>query len=324
MHARRAIGMLCGLLMCASHVRAQSLTLHWTDMSDNEDGFRCERQADGGSFAQVCDVGPNVQSWQDTTVALNVTYCYRVLAWNSVGSSPYSNTACGTPTAATPDVLLQLSCTQTPEAADPSLLLALALNETSGLTATDTSGANHHGTLSGATWTTSGKYGGALAFDGSTSSVSLGNWNITGSALTIMAWVRSSDWKSAEDVRIISKATGTQEQEHWWMLSESGNTPRFRLKAGGSTATLLGTSPLPLDTWVHIAATYDGAFMRLYQDGVLVGSVAKTGSIDQGTAAINMGRNPVGGQYISGAIDEVKVYNRALSQNEIQTEMLSE
>ena len=104
------------------HAYAQSLRLTWQDLSDNEAGFRCERQANGGSFFQVCDVGTNVQTWQDTSILFDVDYCYRVSAYNAAGVSAYSNTACGRATAIAPDVFLQLSCVQTPTA--PSSVLA--------------------------------------------------------------------------------------------------------------------------------------------------------------------------------------------------------
>jgi uncharacterized repeat protein (TIGR02543 family) len=202
-----------------------------------------------------------------------------------------------------------------------TLVAAYGFNQGSGTITADSSGNGFTGTLNGATWTTQGKYGNAIVFNGSSAYVALGNWNISGSSLTLTAWVRATDWKSTEDVRIISKATGTQEQEHWWMLSETDNKPRFRLKAGGSTSTLVGTSTLPLNTWVHLAATYDGTTMRLYQNGVLVGGLPKTGQIESGPAAINIGRSPVGGHYFSGIIDDVRVYNRTLTAAQITTNM---
>lgn len=302
-----------------------SLTLTWIDMSDNEDSFRIERRiGTAGTFAEIAATGMNVAQYADTTVTPGLNYCYQVLARNTAGTSPPSNIACAiAPAPLSPTTLVSLlPCLETPDPPPSTGLFAsYAFSEGNGTTTADSSGNSHAGTLNGATWTTQGKYGNALSFNGSSASVALGNWNISGSGLTLTAWVRATDWKATEDVRIISKATGTQEQEHWWMLSENGGKPRFRLKAGGSTSTLVGSSTLPLTTWVHLAATYDGAIMRLYQDGGLVGSLAKTGAIDQGTASINIGRNPVGGNYFSGIIDEVRVYNRALTISEIQTEM---
>ena len=70
---------------------------------------------------------------------------------------------------------------------------------------------------------------------------------------------------------------------------------------------------MPLDTWAHVAATYDGATLRLYVDGTLVASVAATGAIATSTGALRIGGNTLWGEYFQGLIDEVRVYNRALT-----------
>ena len=96
---------------------------------------------------------------------------------------------------------------------------------------------------------------------------------------------------------------------------------RFRLKTNGTTTTLIATSGDLLDNqWVHVAAVYDGATMKLYKDGVEVGSVAKTGSIttNSGVSAW-IGGNPPGAtdRAWDGQIDDVRVYSRALTAAEI-------
>ena len=67
--------------------------------------------------------------------------------------------------------------------------------------------------------------------------------------------------------------------------------------------------------------TYDGATLRLYVNGVQVSSVARTGSIATSANPLQIGGDSIYGQYFQGLIDEVRVYNRALSQAEIQTDM---
>ena len=84
---------------------------------------------------------------------------------------------------------------------------------------------------------------------------------------------------------------------------------------------LRGPASLPLDTWTHLAATYDGATLRLYVDGSLAGSVAATGAIATSAGALRIGGNTLWGEYFQGLIDEVRVYNRALSQAELQADM---
>ncbi|MBI3031702.1 MAG: fibronectin type III domain-containing protein, partial [Candidatus Rokubacteria bacterium] len=76
---------------------AAQLTLTWADNSDNEDGFRIERKiGTGGTFGEIATVGANVITYVDPGLGAATTYCYRLLAYNTAGASPYSNEACGT------------------------------------------------------------------------------------------------------------------------------------------------------------------------------------------------------------------------------------
>ena len=67
--------------------------------------------------------------------------------------------------------------------------------------------------------------------------------------------------------------------------------------------------------------TYDGANMRLYLNGVQAGIRAQTGSTVVTTGMLRIGGNAVWGEYFAGLIDEVRVYNRALTAAEIQSDM---
>ena len=78
---------------------------------------------------------------------------------------------------------------------------------------------------------------------------------------------------------------------------------------------------LPLNTWSHLAATYDGAILRLYVNGAQVSSQARTGPIVTSSGALRIGGDTVWGEYFRGVIDEVRVYSRALTPAEIQTDM---
>ena len=82
-------------------VSAAQLTLSWTDASDNEDGFGIERKTGtSGTFGRVASVSTNVSTYTDPNLASSTTYCYRVNAFNSAGSSAYTNEICGTTLAA--------------------------------------------------------------------------------------------------------------------------------------------------------------------------------------------------------------------------------
>ncbi len=170
-----------------------------------------------------------------------------------------------------------------------------------------------------------------LVFDGSNDRVDLGNIDIPGNQMTLEAWVNSSDLSNcaARDCRIIAKATGVNDQDHYWMVStiqDGGNTAlRFRLKTNGNTSTLVSSSNVPENSWVHIAATYDGSAMRLYQDGNLVGTTSKSGSITTAsTVPAWLGDSPVGNRPWQGAIDDVRIWTVARSQAEISQAMNQE
>lgn len=198
-----------------------------------------------------------------------------------------------------------------------------------GGAALDSSGNGHHGTLNGGVVPNAGKIGDAsLDFGGIDGYVDLTPLAPSGSAITLAAWVNSDDLANcgSSDCRIASMANGVQEQDHNLMLSTidsgGGVKLRFRLKAGGTTTTLIASSGnLSNGNWYHVAATYDGSFMRLYVDGDEVGSIAKTGAIDSAPAVpFWIGGNPDSptSRPWDGRIDEVRLYDGALSEGEIE------
>ena len=91
--------------------------------------------------------------------------------------------------------------------------------------------------------------------------------------------------------------------------------------AGGTYGDAYGTAALPANTWTHLAVTYDGSTVRLYVNGTQVGSVAHTGAIATSTNPLQIGGDSIYGQYFVGLIDEVRVYNTALTAVQIQADM---
>ena len=153
---------------------------------------------------------------------------------------------------------------------------------------------------------------------------------MAGTGLTLMGWFNADDF-NASDQRIISKAlsTGTnQEQDHWWMLSTYPNGSdyvlRFRVKAGGTTDTLIASSgALSTGQWYFASATYDAGSsqMKLFLNGVEVGSKTHStgGAVSTDpTKAVVIGANPNGMGYFDGRIDEVAVYDKAITQSQLQ------
>ena len=200
-----------------------------------------------------------------------------------------------------------------------NLIGAWGFDEPTG-NAVDASGRGHAGTISGATRTAAGRFGGALSFDGVNDIVTVADTNALDltTGMTLEAWVRptaiGTDWRTV-------------------VLKEQPGNLIYSLYAGdsaGRAAThifttadrgLSGTSATPVDAWTHLAATYDGATMRLFVNGVQAATRAQTGSIRASTGALRIGGNTIWSEWFAGVIDEVRVYNRALTATEIQADM---
>lgn len=86
--------------LSATAVSSAQINLAWTDGASNESGFRIERATGAGAFAEIATVGANVTTYQSTGLVASTAYSYRVRAYNSAGTSAYSNTASATTQAA--------------------------------------------------------------------------------------------------------------------------------------------------------------------------------------------------------------------------------
>src|SRR5262245_4566537 len=199
---------------------------------------------------------------------------------------------------------------------------AYAFSEGLGTTTVDASGNNNNGTLVNATWSTAGKFGNALSFNGTNALVTIADsasLRLT-TGMTLEAWVRPSainGWKA-----VVFKERPGGLAYALYGGSPAGPPAGYITRTGTSSDIGAdGTAALPLNTWSHLAASYDGTTIRLYVNGALVRSQAAAGSIVTSANSLRIGGNTVWGEYYAGLIDEVRVYNVALSAAEIQTDM---
>ena len=102
--------------------------------------------------------------------------------------------------------------------------------------------------------------------------------------------------------------------------SSNASKPDGGMIAGGSYADAFGTAKLSANTWSYLAETYDGSTLRLYVNGTQVASTAHTGSIATSTNALQIGGDSLYGQFFAGMIDNVRIYNTALTAAQIQTD----
>jgi hypothetical protein len=183
----------------------------------------------------------------------------------------------------------------------------------------DASGSGNGGSIGSATWSTAGKYGNALSFNGSSARVTVPDspsLRLT-SGMTLEAWVFPTTVNSAwRDV--IYKGS-----DNYYLEATSSNSGRPAGGGifGGDYGEAYGTSNLAANTWTHLAATYDGTTLRLFVNGTQVSSSARSGSLATSNGPLSLGGDPLYGQYFSGRIDNVRIYNRALTPAQIQTDM---
>jgi chitodextrinase len=203
----------------------------------------------------------------------------------------------------------------------PSLVAAYALREGTGTQTADASGNANGGTLSGPIWNPAGRYGSALTFDGVNDWVTIADaptLDLSG-GLTLEAWVRPNGGPSWRTV-LLKESSSTLAYALY--ASATGGTPMGIVFTGGVQQKLSGTAALPATTWSHLALTYDGATMRLYVNGVQRSSKAVTGAMPNSSGPLRIGGNSVWtSEWFKGELDELRVYNRALSAAEIQADM---
>ncbi|MCI0463980.1 MAG: Ig-like domain-containing protein, partial [Gemmataceae bacterium] len=201
-----------------------------------------------------------------------------------------------------------------------SLVAAYGFDEGSGTTLNDASGHGLHGTISGAIWSTTGKHGGALNFDGVSDWVTIADNDLLDltDGMTLEAWVKLDVATEVRDV-LIKEGAGVDVfnlyARNWRGLPE-GN-----VFVAGSNRTAEGTT-LGAGVWVHLAAVYDGSELRYYANGVQQASLSISGSLPSSTGPLRIGGNSLWGEFFDGRIDDVRVYNHALTQAEIQADML--
>jgi methionine-rich copper-binding protein CopC len=203
------------------------------------------------------------------------------------------------------------------------LVAAYNFAQGSGSVLTDLSGNGDNGTISNANWTTvnssSLPFTGALQFAGGNNSlVTIANsetLNLT-TGFTLEAWVdptaAANGWQD-----MIYKA-----RDNYYLEAASpGGAPAAGGTVGSVDTTLFGASALPTNTWSFLAATYNGTNMILYVNGVQVASVAARGNLATSTNPLQIGGDSIYGQYFQGLISNIRIYNTALSQSAIQTDM---
>jgi hypothetical protein len=172
---------------------------------------------------------------------------------------------------------------------------------------------NNDGTELGGVTHPPGKVGNAFGFDGVDDQIEVpDNATLDLNTLTIDAWINRS---STADARIVDKITAGGADGY--LLDIVNN--RLRLIIGG--ATVVGTTPIETGTFTLVAGTFDGTNLRVYVNGALDGTTTvESTTTPTNTLPLHIGTNSAAdGNFFAGVIDELELFNRALTQDEIQS-----
>jgi len=208
---------------------------------------------------------------------------------------------------------------------DPTIVLYLPFDEGTGKTAKDVSDFGNHATFMGngkAKWTAEGKDNSAIEFTSGGYLVvnDADSLDLT-TAMTISMWAKLM-------VKTGECCQGGVEKEPAWQAGE------YNLLAEYNGSILLQMMELPdacnddllgpgiIDkTWHHVAGTWDGKMIRLYLDGDEVGEMPCKGKLAKGSGDLFIGCRGGVGRWTEGFLDEIKMYNRPLTEAEIVEDM---
>jgi len=191
-------------------------------------------------------------------------------------------------------------------------------DEGEGLVAHDASGGGNHGKIMGGAHWAAGKIGRALSFDGVDDFVSIPNesdFDITGS-VTVSAWIFVEAFTKPW-LGIVTKG------DRAWRLHRANDTNSVGFASSdlssGQVGDLLGNKEVADSQWHHVVGILDGSKQLIFVDGVLDASTNSSPNISSNEYPVLIGANAQAtGRLFHGLIDDVRIYNRALSTEEVR------
>ncbi|MDE0184812.1 MAG: DUF6531 domain-containing protein [Candidatus Poribacteria bacterium] len=191
-------------------------------------------------------------------------------------------------------------------------------DEGTGTVAHDVDG-SQNGTLGGGTenkkpaWST--ENGGSLLFDGTNDVLKVADsdaLDLVGNTLTLSCWVKRS---TAASGNVVKKADASNGYRLW--LTSTGAV-QFDVLLSGTTKTVTSATTIPLNTWKHVAARYDGSELRVFIGGTKeTASTTSTASLAATTEVLWLGYYDGTSHHLNGYLDDVSIYDTALSDAEI-------
>ncbi len=272
--------------------------------ADNVGVSGVQFKLDGANLGSEDTSAPYAVAW-NTATATNGAHTLSAVARDAAGNTRTATT-----------VSVTVSNTGPPPGAP---VAAYGFDEPSGTGVTDASGRGNAGTIAGGAvrTTATSKFGGAITFDGVNDLITVPDANSLDltNAMTLEAWVRPT--ASGNYRTVMLKETTGNLVYALYASSAFGGSGVQRPSAWIFAEGLGPTTALPVNTWSHIATTYDRTNWRFYVNGVQVATRAYAPAIQTSTGALRIGGNNIWAEWFAGQIDEVRLYDRALSAAEV-------
>lgn len=307
-------------LICLK-VSTTKVDLHWTDNATNENGYKLERKSVSGSYINIGSTGVNATTFSDSGLTPFATYTYRVYAYNKAGNSLlYSNEVTVTLFEYLPD----------------SLTYGLVAYYPFNGNANDVSGNGNNGLILGGVSNTTDRFGvsnTAFLFNGLNGQISISSLDsLSYKPITYSAWVLVNSYLPSSSGHKFKSIVGRNTA----FISENGviglyadksvnagnydNT--FLMWRGGGNSGAVPYSPtIPtLNTWIHILYTQESnGDWKWYQNGILTnsGNFTNTQNDFNHFQIGSCNNQSVGNTFWSGKLDDIGIWNRALSQSEV-------
>ena len=258
-------------------------------------------------------------SQSNTSTAQSPSHTYA-----NAGTYTVTLTATG-PTGTTPSTKTQtITVNAATSTGSNGLVAAYNFEEGYGATMVDASGKGNHGTTRGTIRVAKGKFGQAASFDGIDDWITVNDSNTLDltTGMTLEAWVyptaamTGTGWQT-----VVNKEQPSGFGAAYYLAANSDlNQPEAAVYTT-DWRKLYGGPAVSANQWTHLAATYDGSTLKLYVNGAQVSSQPQTGGIDVTNGVLRIGGSATWGEFFKGYIDEVRIYNRALSASELATDM---
>lgn len=289
--------------LTANRISISEVGLNWVDKSTNEDGFKIERKTSSTQYKLIATLNPDITSYRDTGITVNQTYTYRVYSFNTVGNSiTYSN-----------EVTISSIDTETgliaffPFTGNPN----------------DSSGNNIITNNNGATLTKD-------RFNSDNSAYSFSNTadnSITGQLKTPLGTTFTISFWAKRNSTIVPGPL--RRDKEWIFASGNGSTGSATSIGLTNGSNFLRYGPWGSDgissnflvtgnTWIHYLQTYSNGEFKLFVNGSIVSTNKTSINISNTTFSIGCQLSPFLDEGFNGVIDDVRIYNRILTDEQIK------